>query len=160
MIKFLNSRVYKNKKYHKDGGNIMKFKKSLILLSSLILIFVLTACESDENDQVAEETTTVTEENTTAEEEMATEESSALEDEALTVFNAETLAEFNGKDGKAAYVAYEGKVYDVSNIAAWKNGIHQGKFEAGKDFTDILNNEAPHKPTNLTDNAPIVGVYE
>ncbi len=119
----------------------MKLKKTFIMTGILMLLFVLTACATEE---------TANAEDTTA----------TLEDETLPVFTAETLAEFNGKDGKAAYVAYEGKVYDVSEIAAWKEGIHQGRFEAGKDYTEVLNNEAPHKPTNLTDNAPIVGLFE
>ncbi|MBF4693051.1 hypothetical protein ISU02_07965 [Fusibacter sp. Q10-2] len=80
--------------------------------------------------------------------------------DALPVFTPEELSKYNGKDGMAAYVGYEGKVYDVSKIKAWKNGIHQGKYEAGQDLTDILNNVAPHSPKNLTDNAPVVGTLE
>lgn len=119
----------------------MKIKRTFIIIGILMLLFALTACATDQTKEVEETTAT-------------------LADEALPIFTAETLAEFNGKDGKAAYVAYEGKVYDVSEIAAWKEGIHQGRFEAGKDYTEVLNNEAPHKPTNLTDNAPIVGLFE
>ncbi len=78
----------------------------------------------------------------------------------LPVFTLEELSKYNGKDGMAAYVGYEGKVYDVSKIKAWKNGIHQGKYEAGQDLTDVLNNLAPHSPSNLTDNAPVVGTLE
>ena len=78
----------------------------------------------------------------------------------LPVFTAKDLLKYNGKEGNPAYVAYEGKVYDVTGIAAWNNGVHQGKFEAGKDYTEILNNEAPHSSTNLTKNAPIVGTFE
>lgn len=140
----------------------MKFKKIITVLSSLMLMFALTACAADEKEETTAvatvETTAEVAAETTAEAPADTTAETTVE--ALPVFNAETLAEFNGKDGKAAYVAYEGKVYDVSNIAAWKTGIHQGRYEAGKDYTEVLNNDAPHKPTNLTDNAPIVGTYE
>ena len=30
------------------------------------------------------------------------------------VFTKESLAQFDGKDGRPAYVAYQGKVYDVT----------------------------------------------
>lgn len=91
----------------------------------------------------------------------ATESTSEATTEAsLPVFTADTLAEFDGKEGRAAYVGYEGQVYDVSDIPAWKDGIHQGKYTAGQDLTDVLNNIAPHAPTNLTDNAPVVGLLE
>lgn len=94
----------------------------------------------------------------TAAENLVTEAESP--DPTLTVFTPEELSKYNGKEGNPAYVAYEGKVYDVTNISAWKNGIHQGRFEAGKDYTDILNNDAPHSSSNLTDKAPIVGTYD
>ena len=124
----------------------MKHRWSIWVLV-LVAAVVLTACSSNspESTTVAEETTM---EETTA------------GDEALPVFTAEELAKYNGKDGNAAYVAYEGKVYDVTNIEAWKSGIHQGRFEAGKDYTEVLNNEAPHSSDNLTKNAPIVGLFE
>ena len=125
----------------------MRIKKLILMGSVLMLMILLAACTSKSSNDTTEATE-------------APEATESTLDESLPVFSAETLAEYNGKDGKAAYVAYEGKVYDVSEIKAWKDGIHQGKFEAGKDYTEVLNNDAPHKPTNLTDNAPIVGLYE
>jgi len=122
----------------------------------LIAAVVLTACSSES----PESTTAAPVEETTAIEETTVAEETTAGDEALPVFTAEELAKYNGKDGNSAYVAYEGKVYDVTNIEAWKSGIHQGRFEAGKDYTEVLNNEAPHSSDNLTKNAPIVGLYE
>lgn len=139
----------------------MKHRGSIWLLI-LVAAVVLTACSSNEPESTTAapvEETTVAVETTAAEETTVAEETTAG-DEALPVFTAETLAKYNGKDGNAAYVAYEGKVYDVTNIEAWKNGIHQGRFEAGKDYTDVLNNQAPHSSDNLTKNAPIVGLFE
>ncbi|GAB6106488.1 cytochrome b5 domain-containing protein [Fusibacter bizertensis] len=78
----------------------------------------------------------------------------------LNVYTAETLAKYNGKDGQPAYVAYEGKVYDVSNVKEWKTGTHQGKYEAGKDYTEVLNNVAPHPASFLLENGVLVGILK
>jgi predicted heme/steroid binding protein/uncharacterized membrane protein len=53
------------------------------------------------------------------------------------------LSHFDGKEGRPAYIAYKGIVYDVSQGRLWKNGSHVMKHSAGNDLTDILKN-APH----------------
>jgi predicted heme/steroid binding protein len=50
------------------------------------------------------------------------------------VFTVEELAEFNGANGKPAYVATNGTVYDVTNIGPWAGGTHFGMV-AGKDLS-------------------------
>lgn len=141
--------------------------KILLIFLVLMLSLILVACSSDEPEVDSTQADTKPQSQVSSETEGASEteisseaEVSSESDEALPVFTAEDLSKYTGKDGNPAYVAYEGKVYDVSNIPAWKNGIHQNQFEAGKDYTDILNNQAPHSPDNLTKNAPIVGLYE
>jgi predicted heme/steroid binding protein len=57
-------------------------------------------------------------------------------------FTTTQLAEFNGKNGKPAYVAYKGTVYDVTESYQWLDGDHLG-HEAGKDLTDSME-IAPH----------------
>ncbi|MCK4472589.1 MAG: cytochrome B5, partial [Anaerolineae bacterium] len=37
-------------------------------------------------------------------------------------FTKEELAQHDGKNGAAAFVAHEGKVYDVSRSFLWQNG--------------------------------------
>jgi len=54
----------------------------------------------------------------------------------------------NGKDGKPAYIVYQGKVYDVSQSSFWMDGDHLGMHQAGKDLTGELE-MAPHKEENL-----------
>src|SRR5574341_111678 len=58
-------------------------------------------------------------------------------------FTIEELKEYDGKEGKPAYAAFKGKVYDVSNSKLWKNGIHAGKHFAGVDLTESMLS-APH----------------
>jgi predicted heme/steroid binding protein len=65
------------------------------------------------------------------------------------------LAKFNGKDGNPAYVAYKGKVYDVSESPFWLSGDHLGSHQAGRDLTEELP-LAPHGPENL-DRVKLVG---
>jgi predicted heme/steroid binding protein len=60
-----------------------------------------------------------------------------------TKFTLEELAEYNGTGGKPAYVAYKGKVYDVSASSFWLDGDHFGAHQAGKDLTEELE-LAPH----------------
>ena len=58
------------------------------------------------------------------------------------------LEENNGKNGKPAYFAYKGKVYDVSQSSFWVDGDHLGMHQAGKDLTEELE-MAPHKEENF-----------
>lgn len=55
----------------------------------------------------------------------------------------EELKQYDGQNGQKAYIAYKGKVYDVTSSPLWKNGIHQKMHKAGQDLTEVLKN-APH----------------
>jgi len=68
------------------------------------------------------------------------------------------LAEFDGRNGKAAYVAVEGIIYDVSASPRWKEGAHEGTHQAGTDLTNALST-APHTKTVL-ESFPVVGQLE
>lgn len=65
------------------------------------------------------------------------------------------LAAYNGKDGKSAYVAVKGVIYDVTNVAAWKDGMHKNGLTAGKDQTDMIT-KSPHGEAVLA-KLPVVG---
>ena len=64
------------------------------------------------------------------------------------VFDDDTLAQNNGKDGKPAYVGYQGQVFDVSKSQRWKNGFHMNRHQAGRDLTADIKS-APHGPEVL-----------
>jgi predicted heme/steroid binding protein len=70
-------------------------------------------------------------------------------------FTTEELSKFNGKDGNPTYIAFKGKVYDVSQSSFWLDGDHLGAHQAGKDLTAEIE-LAPHGPENL-DRVTIVG---
>lgn len=53
------------------------------------------------------------------------------------------LAAYDGKEGRPAWFAFEGKVYDATQSRLWKEGIHMGRHNAGSDLTEALS-LAPH----------------
>lgn len=67
----------------------------------------------------------------------------------------EGLCQFDGKEGRPAYIAYKGVIYDVTNSRLWKNGSHVMKHAAGNDLTELLKN-APHGEEKVL-NMPKVG---
>lgn len=73
------------------------------------------------------------------------------------IFDPETLSHFDGKEGTPAYVAYKDKVFDMTSLKLWKNGVHM-KHTAGNDMTDSLP-KAPHGKEKL-DGLPVVGEYD
>ena len=56
---------------------------------------------------------------------------------------SEELRYFDGKEGRSAYIAYTGNIYDVSKSGIWLNGTHFFRHPAGIDLTDFLG-QAPH----------------
>ena len=73
----------------------------------------------------------------------------------MRIFTEEELARYNGRDNTPAFVAYNGKVYDVSSSFLWKGGRHQVTHVAGKDLTEDLS-QAPHGD-DLLERFPVVG---
>ncbi|MCX5717944.1 MAG: cytochrome B5 [Nitrospirae bacterium] len=55
----------------------------------------------------------------------------------------EDIHSFDGKEGRPAYVVYNGIIYDMTGSKLWKNGSHLAKHLAGHDLTDSLKT-APH----------------
>lgn len=65
------------------------------------------------------------------------------------------LAQFDGKDGRKAYVAVNGTIYDLSASERWQNGEHEGAHQAGADLTEALQ-AAPHV-RSVIERFPVVG---
>jgi len=74
----------------------------------------------------------------------------------LKKFTLNELKQYDGREGRPAYIAYNGKVYDVSESFLWMEGDHQGQHVAGKDLTDDMK-MAPHGE-DMFERVKLVGV--
>jgi len=113
-------------------------KKYVVLLSLLMLLGACTATAKPNTDPGTDQTGGQTGGQTVSE------------------YSAKSLAAFNGKNGAKAYIAVSGKVYDVTNVAQWKNGGHKG-YTAGVDLTAAFAN-SPHTASLLA-TLEVVGTF-
>jgi predicted heme/steroid binding protein len=60
----------------------------------------------------------------------------------MNSYTRQQLALRNGQDKPEIWVAFEGKIYDVTSSRLWRNGKHYEHW-AGQDLTDELK-DAPH----------------
>jgi len=74
-------------------------------------------------------------------------------EEAL-LLTLEELKAFDGKEGRRAYVAVDGFIYDMTDSNFWGDGVHNGQ-QAGNDLTQQIN-ESPHGVGNLA-RVPMIG---
>jgi predicted heme/steroid binding protein len=77
-------------------------------------------------------------------------------------FTVGELAEFDGQEGRAAYVAVDGVVYDVSDSARWPEGRHSScnlGAMAGNDLSAEIE-QAPANMRALLEKMPVVGKLE
>jgi len=77
-------------------------------------------------------------------------------EETLLEFTLTELLEFDGTNGKDAYIAVNGFVYDVTDSDYWRNGGHNG-FQAGRDLTSAITNQSPHG-TSFLSRVPLIGI--
>jgi predicted heme/steroid binding protein/uncharacterized membrane protein len=71
------------------------------------------------------------------------------------VCTLDDLNQYDGRDGRPAYVAYKGTIYDMTKSRLWKNGSHVMKHSAGRDLTGLLET-APHGEDKVLA-MPVVG---
>lgn len=115
-------------------------KLVMVIAFMAVAIFLISGCAQNEPQDL------------TTPEPSEQDESTASDEK---IFTLDELKQYNGKDGKPAYVAVDGIVYDVSASDKWKNGDHNG-FEAGNDLTDEIKNVSPHG-VKMLDRVPVVG---
>lgn len=72
-------------------------------------------------------------------------------------FTIEELSTFDGKDGRLAYVAVNGKVYDVSTEKTWGGATHFGLY-AGRDLS--IEYTSCHMNSEALSKLNIVGVLK
>jgi predicted heme/steroid binding protein len=66
----------------------------------------------------------------------------------LRRFTLDELKQYDGREGRPAYIAFKGRVYDVTESFLWVDGDHQGQHAAGKDLTNEIS-FAPHGEETL-----------
>lgn len=132
-------------------------RTAIILISVLALAIFAVGCASGAANDAAVATAAVTDDAMMTDDAMKSDDSSTADAAAngTLELTLDELKKFDGKNGNPAYVAVDGIIYDVSNVAKWKNGDHNG-YSAGNDLTDIIKNKSPHGVKNL-EGLPIVG---
>lgn len=78
------------------------------------------------------------------------------------VLTLEKLSQFDGKEGRQAYVAVDGVVYDVSASARWTGGAHSAcnlGAMAGQDLSELIT-KAPASMRSLLEKMPVVGTLD
>lgn len=70
----------------------------------------------------------------------------------------EELAGYDGREGRPAYAAVGGKVYDFTASRLWAAGNHMQQHQAGQDLTEALKS-APHVRA-VVERFPVVGLLE
>jgi predicted heme/steroid binding protein len=77
--------------------------------------------------------------------------------EPLPEYSRAFVALRNGQDKPEIWVAYQGKVYDVSRSKLWRAGKHYEHW-AGQDLTEELK-DAPHNE-NVFDKFKVIGILK
>jgi len=83
-------------------------------------------------------------------------ESTLAQETKKRTFTRRQVSYYDGRNGKPAYVAIDGIVYDVSGSNYWKNGIHEQMHHAGMDLSSEII-AAPHRK-DVLERFPRVGV--
>ena len=64
------------------------------------------------------------------------------------------VSQYDGQDGRAAYVVLDGVIYDVTAMSEWEGGVHTDGHASGQDLTDELGGV---DALRIRDYAPVVG---
>ncbi len=75
----------------------------------------------------------------------------------MNSYSLSQLSLRNGQDKEEVWVAYKGKIYDVTSSKLWRNGKHYEHW-AGQDLTDELP-DAPHTDT-VFEKFTVIGVLD
>jgi len=102
--------------------------------------------------------------DTTSDDDIPTDEDTTSDDDIPTdedgqyLLTLSQLSQFDGKEGRRAFIAVAGIVYEVTNSPRWANGIHNGNssIAAGNDLTRQIDSVSPHG-RRVLDGVPVVG---
>ncbi len=120
-------------------------KSTLAILSSMAMVAFLSGCSNKDVPMDEPDTTPPTTETvppTTDTEQIS------------KTYTLDELSQYNGTDGNKSYIAFNGKVYDVSDMTEFsETGEFFGK--AGLDLSEEL--KASPEYEVMLNNTPIVG---
>lgn len=106
--------------------------KKLLYIFIFLSIFTLAACTSDTDDTGRQQD----------DNQQVDDNNDDQQDPQILQLTLTELAEFDGQEGRDAYIAVDGIIYDVTGVSAWTGGTHNGNM-AGTDVSNVINN-APH----------------
>lgn len=109
-------------------------KRRIIVSLAMVFVLVLSACAGDDEPAMTD-----------------------ADPNDLPAMTLSELATYDGQDGRPAYIAVDGVVYDVTDDPAWGDGMHHGRFEAGHDYSDEIRSVSPHG-TSMLDRVEAVAV--
>lgn len=128
-------------------------KKALILLS---LLFMIAGCSGTANSSTPKTNTSGDTSNTSSNQNIDPATGLSIDPaDGLLMMTADDLAKFDGKNGNKAFVAVDGKVYDVTGDRNWSNGDHYKGMKAGIDLSAYID-QAPHG-RQILDQFTVVG---
>lgn len=129
---------------------MLTLKKWGLMGVLLTLSLGLMACGADEPDPPLQEL------EFESPGDLSANEPGTINADGVLELTLEELAYYDGTDGKKAYVAVDGNIYDMSDSARWRGGNHNGN-QAGQDLTAVIDGQSPHGRSTLT-RVPKVGI--
>lgn len=143
LIHYSQMQTYSNNPYEKNYYQNLIQNKTDNLAAELEDMLVSAAAYNNEPQGIGETQTQQEEENK----------------EGQRVFTLSELSGYDGSQGRPAYVAVDGKVYDVSDKAAWAGGTHFAGLKAGNDLSGQF--ASCHRGmAAMLEQLPVVGVLD
>ncbi len=122
-------------------------KRALVIVALIaLMVSLMEGCGGSAKTEQGDAATTEKADNQTED----------VEGRAITL---EELAGFDGKEGRPAYVAVDGIVYDLSGSATWPEGKHTPcnlQAMAGRDLSEEIE-QAPPRMRDYLRRFPVVG---
>ena len=112
--------------------------------------------DSDENDDAGVDDDTEVDDEAEVEDDIMT--GIETDENGNLLLTLSQLSRFDGREGRRAFIAVAGIVYEVTSSPRWRNGIHNGdpSIAAGNDLTSQIDSTSPHG-RRVLDNIPVVG---